>query len=94
MGPLEETPRGNKYLAVATEYLTKWAEAKAIPNKTADKVHGFLCDIVCRFGSCNVILHDQGREFNNNLVKELCARLSTQVAMSSTYHPQTNGYGF
>jgi len=33
----------------------------------------------------------QGREFNNNLVNDLCEKLETKVAMTSAYHPQTNG---
>ena len=33
----------------------------------------------------------QGREFNNNLVNDLCQKLEIKVAMTSAYHPQTNG---
>ena len=39
----------------------------------------------------NVLLHDQGREFNNKLVNDLCALMNTDVAMTSAYHPQSNG---
>ena len=91
VGPLNETENANKYICVATEYLTKWPEVKAIPDKSADSVHDFVMDLVHRFGSCNVILHDQGREFNNQLVNDLCARMHMGVAMTSAYHPQTNG---
>lgn len=78
-------------MVVATEYLSKWVEAKAIPDKSAIEVHAFLMDIVFRFGSMNVLLHDQGREFNNNLINGLCHEMKTGVAMTSAYHPQTNG---
>ena len=91
VGPLKETPNGNKYLIVATEYLTRWVEAKAVPDKSAKGIHEFLMGLVCRYGSCHVLLHDQGREFNNQLVNNLCESVKIQVAMSSAYHPQTNG---
>lgn len=94
VGPLKETPSGNKYIVVSTEYLTKWVEGKAIPEKSAAEVHQFLMDIVFRYGPMNVLLHDQGREFNNSLVNSLCAELKTAVAMTSAYHPQTNGLVF
>jgi hypothetical protein len=93
VGPLKETPRGNKYMAVATEYLTKWPEAVAIPEKSGVEVHRFLMSLTYRFGPSSVILHDQGREFNNHMVQDLCAQLKTHIAMTSAYHPQSNGYG-
>jgi hypothetical protein len=80
-----------RYICVATEYLTRWPEVKAISEKTASEVHTFLMDLVYRFGACQVLLHDQGKEFNNNLVKGLLDSIGTDQAMTSAYHPQTNG---
>ena len=90
-GPLKETVNGNKYMIVATEYVTRWAEAIPVPDKSADGIHRFVMGLVYRFGACDVLLHDQGREFNNNLVNDVCEALRISVAMSSAYHPQTNG---
>jgi len=91
VGPLKETASGKKYILVATEYVTKWAEVKAVAQKSAQTVHKFLMKLVFRFGAFDVLLHDQGREFNNNDVKQLCEQLQISVAMTSAYHPQTNG---
>jgi len=91
VGPLKETTRGNKYLVVATEYLSRWPEAQAIPDKSANGVHRFVMGLVYRFGACHVLLHDQGREFNNNLVNDLLEKMGTEIAMTSAYHPQSNG---
>ena len=91
VGPLKETKFGNKYIAVATEYLTKWPEVKALPDKSAKSVHSFLMDLVYRFGACNVLIHDQGKEFNNALVGSLMNEMGISRAMTSAYHPQSNG---
>ena len=33
IGPLNETPRGNKYIITCTDYFSKWPEADAFKNK-------------------------------------------------------------
>jgi len=91
IGPLNETGRGMKYILVATEYLTKWAEVKAVADRSAESVHAFLMELVFRYGAPNVILHDQGREFNNGLVEDLCKKMKIEVA-TTAYHPQINKY--
>ena len=48
VGPLPRTSRGNKYIIVAMDYLTKWPEAKAVKDNTAKSVVKFLYeDIIC-----------------------------------------------
>ena len=42
IGPLPETPRGHKYIITLTDYFSKWAEAAALPNKTAQGVADFM----------------------------------------------------
>ena len=51
VGPMKETVRRNKYIVVDTEYLTRWPEAQAEPDKSAEGIHRFLTSLVCRYGS-------------------------------------------
>ena len=37
MGPLPESIKGNKYILVFMDYLTKFPEAFALPDQTAEK---------------------------------------------------------
>lgn len=91
IGPLNETQSGKRFVIVATEYLTKWVEVAALPDKSALSVHEFLINLVFRYGACHFLLHDQGREFCNALVKNLCDIMSIKQSTSSAYHPQSNG---
>lgn len=51
------------------DYTTKWAEAKAIPNATAEETAEFLINqLICRFGCPKEILIDKGQNFYSNLV--------------------------
>ena len=45
IGPLPETPRGNKYIATLTGYFSKWAEAAPFQNKSALGVAKFIYSV-------------------------------------------------
>lgn len=92
VGPLPKTARGNTHIVVATEYLTKWPEARAIPNAKASSVVSFFYeDIICRHGCPKEILTDRGTHFVNEMLDSLCNTLGVKHKLSTAYHPQTNG---
>ena len=60
-----------------------------MPNKTALAVaDAFFQLIVCRFWMPAVIHSDQGREFENNMMQELCLLCD---AHKTPYHPASDG---
>ena len=68
IGPLQETPSGNKYIVAITDHFTKWSEAAGIPDKSAVSVAKFLYNVVCRFGCMDTLISDQGKEFLNDII--------------------------
>ncbi|GJZ81997.1 reverse transcriptase domain-containing protein [Tanacetum coccineum] len=52
--------RGNKYMLVAVDYLSKWVEAKALPTNDARVVCKFLKSSLPEFGSPHAILMTVG----------------------------------
>nr|GEU54124.1 reverse transcriptase domain-containing protein [Tanacetum cinerariifolium] len=50
IGPFSSS-RGNKYILVAVDYLSKWVEAKALPTNDARVVCKFLKNLFPRFGT-------------------------------------------
>jgi len=46
IGPLTESPHGNKYIITITDYFSKWAEAGPLPDKTAHGIAKFLYSMV------------------------------------------------
>ena len=92
VGPLPKTDRGNMYIVVATEYLTKWPEARALQNAKASSVVSFFYeDVICRHGCPKEILTDRGTHFVNDMLNSLCDNFGVKHKLSTAYHPQTNG---
>src|SRR5690606_10754009 len=86
------TPRNNRYLLVATDYLSKWVEVSAVSSADAKTVSQFLLhEIIARHGCPQEILSDQGTHFLNEAVTELLKNFQIRHRLSSPYHPQTNG---
>jgi hypothetical protein len=92
VGPLPLTPRGNRYIAVAVEGLSRWPEAAPISQKTGAEVADFIYShIYCRYGCPRHIQTDNGLEFKNDLVAQLFKKWKIRHHFSTPYHPQSNG---
>ena len=72
VGPLSVTEQENRYIVTCIDYMTKWAEAKPLPDKSARQVAQFLYEeIICQYEYPQSIQSDNGLEFVNEIVKEL-----------------------
>ena len=88
----DPTPDGYRYILVIADYFSKWTEAFPIKDKCADTVADILMDkIILCFGMPLVIHSDQGREFENGLMKSLCSLLGCVKTHTAPYHPESDG---
>nr|GEV27906.1 hypothetical protein [Tanacetum cinerariifolium] len=71
MGPFPSL-KGNKYILVAVDYLSKWVEAKALPTNDARVVVKILKSLFSRFGTPKAIISD--REVTNRGLKRILER--------------------
>nr|GEY30562.1 reverse transcriptase domain-containing protein [Tanacetum cinerariifolium] len=90
MGPFPSS-RGNKYILVTVDYLSKWVEAKALPTNDARVVCKFLKSLFTRFGSPRVIISDRGTHFCNDQFAKVMLKYGVTHRLSTAYHPQTGG---
>ena len=92
VGPITPGEAKNPYILVASDYFTRWAEAYAIPNQEAITVATKLVDeFFCRFSIPQQLHSDQGRQFESDVMKEVCKLLQISKTRTTPYHPQSDG---
>ena len=91
LGPFPRVPGGYRYLYVAIDMFTKWAEVEAIRTILAGSAVKFIKGLVSRFGVPNRIITDNGSQFTSNLFKTYCAILGTRICYALVVHPRSNG---
>jgi len=62
IGPINPSSNQKTYILFATEYVTKWVEAEALPRAMEDSVIHFLFQIFVRYGFPKEIIIDGGTE--------------------------------
>nr|GEZ79004.1 reverse transcriptase domain-containing protein [Tanacetum cinerariifolium] len=90
MGPFLNS-KGNKYILVAVDYLSKWVEAKALPTNEARVVVKLLKSLFSRFGTLKSIISDRGTHFCNDQFTKVMSKYGVTHRLSTVYHPQTSG---
>jgi len=80
-----------KYILVATEYVTKWVEAEALPRAIEDSVIQFLFNIFVRYGLPRDIITDGGPQFVGNKIAATLKNYHIQHKITTPYYPQANG---
>nr|GEW52313.1 reverse transcriptase domain-containing protein [Tanacetum cinerariifolium] len=90
MGPFSSS-RGNKYILVAVDYLSKWVEAKALPTNDTRVVCKFLKSLFARFRTPRAIIRDGGTHFCNDQFTKVMLKYGVTHRLATAYHPQTSG---
>nr|GEX17809.1 reverse transcriptase domain-containing protein [Tanacetum cinerariifolium] len=83
--------RGNKYILVAIDYLSKWVEAKALPTNAARVVCKILKYFFARFGTPHAIISERGTHFCNDQLAKVMLKYGVTHRLATAYHPQTRG---
>jgi transposase InsO family protein len=94
IGPINPPAKGtkNKYIITATDYTTKWVEARALKDNTATSTARFIFEeIITKFGCPIELVSDQGSHFLNVTIQILTKTFMVLHRKSTTYYLQANG---
>jgi transposase InsO family protein len=89
---LHRSKLGNENAVVFIDSFTRWPEAIPVPDKKATTIIRVLKEyIFARHGIPNYLVSDQGSEFLNQLVAEVCMLYGVPKVLSAAY--QSRGHG-
>ena len=88
-----EPSKGNiENVLVITDHFTRYALAYPSKTQTAQATARILWDnFICHYGFPEKFNSDQGRNFESDLIKELCKIAGVKKLHTTPYHPQGNG---
>ena len=92
VGPLPQTFHGYQYILTLIDHLTGWADVFPITNKRGSTIADILVDRVFpQYGFPETSLSDNGTEFINTDVRNVCKAFGILHKHSTVFHPNSNG---
>ena len=89
---LPRTAKGNKYVIVMQDFLTKWPLVFPAPDQKANRIARLLVDeLLPMFGVPEALLSDRGTNLLANVVQDVCQLLGITKLNTTAYHPQCDG---
>ena len=84
--------RRNRYIILATDYATKWVEARPTrKNDTAMAATFLFEEIMMRFGHPLEIVSDRGTHFLNDVICDITTKYLINHRKTTPYNPKANG---
>lgn len=93
VGPIDPpSSRGHRFILVAIDYFSKWAEAIPLrETKAEDIIRFFKTHILYRFGNPRRIISDNGPAFRSFKVSRFAEHHKIEWKFSTIYNPRANG---
>jgi hypothetical protein len=93
IGPISPVSSQKKrYIILATDYATKWVEARATRKNDAQTSALFLFEeIMMRFGHPLELVSDRGTHFLNDVIVDLTTKYLIKHRKTTPYNPKANG---
>ena len=89
---LEPSKGNTENVLVITDHFTRYALAYPSETQTAQATARILWDnFICHYVFPEKFISDQGRNFESDLIKELCKIAGVKKLHTTPYHPQGNG---
>ena len=89
MMELPRIDKGNRYVLVFQDFLTKWPLVFTMPDQKSQRIAEFL--VIPLFGVPEALLSDRGTNLLSYLMYDICALLGITKLNITAHHPQCDG---
>lgn len=89
---LPRSHQGSAYVLVCVDHFSRFVILVPLPNKSAITVaHAIVTHLICPYTTPRVLLSDNGTEFSNTVLANICQQYSITQTFITAYHPASNG---
>lgn len=90
--PLPNTPRGNSFILMMVDQLTKWVEFIPLQSQTTEvTTRAAINAFFTKFRFPMQIFTDQGTNFSSKLFKDICEVPKTSITWTTPFRASANG---
>ena len=92
VGPLPKSNSNNRYAITIQCELSKYIVLAPIPDKEANTIAKSITEnFILTYGKFLEVRSDQGTEYINEVVSQICKQLNIKQTFATDYHPETIG---
>ena len=91
LGPLPLTEKGNRYILLISDYLTRYSVMFPLPDRSAAGVADRLRSFFFKFDCPKIFISDNAAEFTSEMVANVCKTHGVNKVQVAPYRPQANG---
>ncbi len=89
---LPRSTQGSVYILVCVDHFSGFVVLAPLRNKSAMTVaHAIVSHLICPYTAPRVLLSDNGTEFKNQILADVCSQYNIKQTFITAHHPASNG---
>ena len=89
---LPRSIQGSGYILVCVDHFSRFVVLAPLRDKSAVSVaHALVSHLICPYTTPRVLLTDNGTEFKNQVLADICSQYGVKQTFITAHHPASNG---
>ncbi len=89
---LPRSTQGSVYILVCVDHFSRFVVLAPLRNKSSVTVaHAIVSHLICPYTTPRVLLSDNGTEFKNQILADICSQYNIKQTFIIAHHPASNG---